>query len=479
MLRALAAGISVQHRLGADLRRPGPLAPVARRQPVPALEGARKRAHFGIAKPEGKLGHAERGFREQHQRQLAPHLVDQILEPAALLPEPALQRPGRQRKPGRDILEPRIARAQQVDNLVAHRADDAACRGARRDPGKHLRQHRMQDRIAVRHRPLERLGAQQDRIYRLIEAQVAGEGAAVFLGAERARMFEMHLERRPAAPHRLAQDVAEHAKRQFRILPPIQDRAVAQLIVDATDAPGHADAEHAVALMHREGALDAAQRRAECRRGHREIAEQPHRLGAELMSEPQAEALVAGRLHRAVEHVAEVAHRDRARRLVGKPHVETGAGQHPVRVAAIRADELLEPAGDAGEDMRAGHGGRADLVERCQIHGRISPSPKAIRQLHHSPRRRLRSAAGLCRLLSHSVPNCADRRRNARFLPGSSSGAAAIRQKRGAGAAFRPATLWRLAKNLSRQGKFARPCGRILSARAREGRIKELDDERR
>jgi hypothetical protein len=151
--------------------------------------------------------------------------------------------------------------------------------------------HGHHARIAPRHRALEDVGPEQQRVARLGEINRRGERAFMLLPAFWTRVLEMHFLGRPLCSAALADHVVEHAERQFRILPALHDIGRLDAVFEPHEpilAPPQP--QQRGFLMVVEQPHQVLQRGTEGGGGNRGIAPQPQVARVELVAEPQTES---------------------------------------------------------------------------------------------------------------------------------------------------------------------------------------------
>ncbi|MNJ59583.1 hypothetical protein D3C77_552760 [compost metagenome] len=165
----------------------------------------------------------------------------------------------------------------------------------------------------------------------------------------RARVLEVHRARRPLAAEHVTNQIAGHAQGQLGVLPPAEDGAVADLIVEAIALPIIDQTDQAVALVQWEGAGKVDQRLLDRCRAQADITQQPQRLWLELLAIVQTEVVAARLPRRFFQHLAVVRQREAQRRVLQQLRIDARHTEHPLGVAALPLDEAAQAAGGGGQ----------------------------------------------------------------------------------------------------------------------------------
>ncbi|MND96416.1 hypothetical protein D3C80_887090 [compost metagenome] len=294
------------------------------------------------------------------QRQVAAGLLDQLAEAQAAIAQAPLQAGGGQFEPFGHQFQRRFALGQGQADLCPGIFDQARPVFLLTQSANHVLDQEQQVGVALGHHPPLQVGlGYQQRIARALEQHRRVEHPGMLLPALRPGMLEGDRARCPLIAERMAQQVERHAHGQLGVLAAIEDRIVANLVVEAVALAAVHQADQRAVLMVGKGGGEVPQRVFEGLRTQADIAEQPQGARMELLAVAQAE-IVAARLPRGFfEHFAVVGQGQAEGRVAQLFGVDAGTAEDAVEIAALAGNEAVQPTG--GRRQHADIAGRRDV----------------------------------------------------------------------------------------------------------------------
>ena len=306
--------------------------------------------------------------------ELPPGRAQQVLETQAVVPQGLSHLVFGLSQDLGDRRERRVGLAQVQLDLVSDHCGGvlgvggtaAAVLEERFDDGQQVRVLGRHCAVQVGTVETDRVGSPAVAHGRAEQLLAAGPVAGAFV-------LEAHLERAPRLAVRLAEDVAEHAERQLRVLPPVGDALVDDLVaqphqlgmVDVAD-----DLEVGEVLVDREVPDHALEPRVQRRARDRDVADDAELVRLKLPAERQAEALVSGLARGLLEQGAVLVQVQLVERVVDVVKPDQGLVEDLLDVAVAAPDQVRHARGGGSQHL-GGPSQRCGRAEQRAARGRI------------------------------------------------------------------------------------------------------------
>nr|WP_244900035.1 hypothetical protein [Roseovarius aestuarii] len=167
----------------------------------------------------------------------------------------------------------------------------------------------------------------------------------VFMGVFRSGVFEPHFQRRPVVAEGGPEHIAEHAKRQFRILAPIADTRIKYAVAEPQNAVILNQPKAGLFLMRREKCLHIAQAGGQGRRTDGGISQHTQLLRLKMPAKLQTDIVIMCLSGRRFEHFAVLRQIDFGNWAVEFFLHNSGITENPIQTSAISFENLCRAIG--------------------------------------------------------------------------------------------------------------------------------------